>query len=132
MNKIHDGSLDDGLPEIDEKFWRNAILQRAYYRPKVSFDKYRWALRFGQMARKRHGGDADFAEVMDELAAAWKDHGGPSGLSWEEASAAVHDSWDHHGTIQGEATASQAGFKSPPTFCEHGSHVPRNIDEPNS
>jgi len=127
-----DNSCLEHLPEIDDKFWRHAILQRDYYRPEVGFDRYRWALRFGQMARKRHHGSVTFTEVMDELAAAWKDHGGPSGLSWEEACAAVQDSWEHSHTKLAETIASQAGFKSPPNFREHGNLVPRNLDEPNT
>jgi len=132
MHKIHNSSVEDDLPEVDERFWRKAVLQREHVGPECHFDKYRWALRLVQMVRRRHHEHIEYAEMMDELAAAWKEHGGPCGLSWEEAQAAVKDSWQHTGTIQAEAIASQAGFKKPPTFREQGNVVPRNTDESNS
>jgi hypothetical protein len=117
---------------IDEEFWRKTIRQRAYYRPEIAFDRYRWALRFGQLARKRHKGSAQFEEVIADLEAGWKRFGKASQLTWQEARAAIEDSWEHTGTLLAEAIASRAGFKRPPTFGDHGKVVPRNIDEPNS
>ncbi|HUB27077.1 MAG TPA: hypothetical protein VL992_16750 [Tepidisphaeraceae bacterium] len=132
MRKSHQHSDDEILPEIDERYWRKAILQRSYYRREIGFDRYRWALRFGQMARRRHHGTVEFAEVIHDLASAWAQFGGPIGLSWEEACAAIEDSWAHTSTIQAEAIASQGGYKSPPSFKEHGHLVPRNMDEANA
>jgi len=125
-------SASAALPDIDEKFWRKAILQRNFYRPEVGFDRYRWALRFGQMERRRHKREVEFASVVAELEAAWSQFGGPAGLSWEQARDAVRDSWEHGDTLQAEAIASHGGFNTPPTFCDHGKRVPRNIDEPNT
>jgi len=132
-NQAHPNNPDSAeVSEVDEKYWRAAIRQRAYYRPEIAFDRYRWALRFGQMARKRHKGSAQFQEVMADLEAAWKRFGKASQLTWEEARAAIADSWEYTGTLLGEAISSRAGFKHPPTFTEHGDVVPRNIDEPNA
>ena len=116
MRQLHNKPDNESLPEIDGKYWRKAILQRSYYRPEVGFDRYQWALRFGQMARKRHHGNVEFSQVVDDLAAAWKQFGGPVGMSWEEACSAIEDSWAHTDTLQAEAIASHAGFKSPPNF----------------
>jgi hypothetical protein len=117
--------------DIDEKYWRAAILQKPYYRGEIGFDRYRWALNYGQMARKRHGHDVKIDQVLQELADGWSKFGGPSGLTWEEAHEAVKDSWNYTDTLVAESIAKQAGFKSPPTFTEHGARVPRNLDEPN-
>jgi len=129
---ISDSSFDCPDAEIDEKYWRQAILQRCYYRNDLGFDKYRWALRYGQLAHKRHGGHADFHDLVTELAAGWQKFGGPSGLSWEEARGAIEDSWERTDSLLAESIASRAGFKRPPTFSDHGNVVPRNVDEPNS
>jgi hypothetical protein len=125
------GKHQDDTSQSDEQFWRDAILQRGFYKPEVGFDRYRWALHFGQMARKHHKHDATFETAIADLESGWKEYGGPSGLSWEEAREAVQASWEHTGTLLAEAVAGRAGFKRPPTFSEHGSVVPRNIDEPN-
>jgi hypothetical protein len=130
--KAADNPPDPDLSDIDEKYWRKAILQRDYYNPNVAFDRYRWALRFGQHARKSHKGEMTFDDMLADLEKAWIEHGGPSGLTWHEAKAAIADSWEHTGTLQAEAIASHAGFKTPPTFRDHGNLVPRNIDEPNT
>jgi hypothetical protein len=126
------GNQADEVAAEEETFWHKAIHQHNFYRPEIGFDRYRWALRFGRLARKRHKGDVSFSAVAAELEKAWKDHGGPSGLSWEEARDAVHAAWERSGTLQAEAIASHAGFKEPPTFSDNGGIVPRNVDEPNS
>jgi hypothetical protein len=125
-------SVDPDHIAIDEQYWREAILQKQYYRSEIGFDRYRWALRYGQTARNHHGGKAALNDVLTELAEGWGKFGGPSGMTWEEARDAVVDSWHHTDMLIAEAIASQAGFESPPTFAEHGSRVPRNLDEPNS
>ncbi|HVT88742.1 MAG TPA: hypothetical protein VHD56_07825 [Tepidisphaeraceae bacterium] len=117
--------------DLDEKYWRETIRQRPYYDPARGFDRYRWALQYGIQSRRKHREDVDFSTVMDELAAGWSKFGGPSGLSWEEASAAVRDAWEHQPTLMAESIASKGGYKKPPTFTQHGETVPRNIDEPN-
>jgi hypothetical protein len=135
MEPLDSNSTDSiaDLPDadIDEKYWRQAILQRRYYRDDVGFDKYRWALRYGQLAHMRHGGHADFHDLITELAAGWGQFGGPSGLTWEEARGAIEDSWNQTDSLLAESIASRAGFKRPPTFSDHGNVVPRNIDEAN-
>jgi hypothetical protein len=125
-------SIDAASADIDEKYWREAILQKSYYRGDIGFDRYRWALRYGQMARKQHGNKTVLKDVLTDLADGWSKFGGPSGLTWEEACDAVRDAWDHTDVLVADAIANQAGFKSPPTFAEHGSLVPRNVDEPNT
>jgi hypothetical protein len=123
---------DPGHADLDEAYWRQSILAKGYYRPEVSFDRYRWALRYGQLARKKFGAGVKLKDVLDELAEGWKQFGGCSQLSWKEACDAVTDSWNHTETLMAESIASQGGYKSPPTFTEQGSRVPRNIDEPNA
>jgi hypothetical protein len=118
--------------EDDETFWRKAIIQRGYYKQAIGFDRYRWALRFGELARKRHAGKVHFEQVIRELEAGWTVYGGPAGLSWEEARDAVRDSWEHTDTLLAEQIAGRGGFKRPPTFSDHQGVVPRSIDEPNS
>jgi hypothetical protein len=122
----------DSPADIDEKFWRKAILQHTFYKPEVGFDRYRWALRFGQHARRRHKGNASFEEVAADLSASWLAFGGPAGLTWDEARDAVYAAWEHAGMMNAEAIAGRGGFKEPPTFSSQGNVVPRNIDEPNS
>ena len=125
-------SLEQGHLDVDERYWRDAILQKSYYRPEIGYDRYRWALRYGQMARRHHKDGVGINDVLAELADGWSKFGGPSGLTWEQARDAVIDSWNRAETLEADAIANQAGFESPPTFTEHGTHVPRNVDEPNT
>jgi len=135
MSMNHRGEIQDdmrAMPDIDEKYWRKAILQRGYHKAGIAFERYRWALRYGQYARRRHGSGVEFDELAAELKAAWSKIGGPSGLNWQEACDAVRDSWNYTDTLMNEAIAGQAGFKTPPTFSDQGSNTPRHIDEPNT
>jgi hypothetical protein len=118
-------------PELDEDYWREAIGQRGYYRADVGFDRYRWALRYGQLAKRLHGPDVQFEDLIAELAAGWEKFGGPSNLSWEEARDAISDSWHFTDSLLAETIASRAGFESAPTFIENKGVVPRNVDESN-
>ena len=127
---VHD--LDSPHLDVDETYWRDAILQKKYYRQDIDFDRYLWALRYGQQARGRHGHQVEIAEVLQDLSEGWAKFGGPSGLTWEEARDAVIDSWHRTDMLMAEAIANQAGFKTPPTFMERGTKVPRNLDEANS
>jgi len=122
----------NSIDDIDDKYWRETILQRSYYRSDIGFDRYRWALHFGQMARKLHGNATVLKDVLTDLERDWMKFGGPSGLSWDEAREAVKDAWEQADTLVADAIANQGGFKSPPTFIEHGSRVPRNVDESNT
>ena len=74
----------------------------------------------------------EMKELLAELAAGWNKFGGPRGLTWESAQEAVVDTWNYADLLIADAIANQAAFKSPPTFAEHGSRVPRNLDEPNA
>jgi hypothetical protein len=125
MRKIHE-------PELDEDYWREAILQRGYYRPEVGYDRYRWALRYGQLAKKLHGPNVQFEDMIAELTAGWEKFGGPSNLTWEEARDAIHDSWHFTDSLLAETIASRGGFDKAPTFTDNPGAVPRNLDEPNS
>ncbi len=126
---VHD--LDSPHAQIDETYWRDAILQRQYYGEKIGFDRYRWALGYEQSVCLRNGRQMEINEVLADLADGWTKFGGPTGLTWEEARDAVIDSWYRTDTLMAEAIANQAGFKTPPTFSERGSKVPRNVDEAN-
>ncbi len=130
-HKAHRSSDQPGA-DIDEVYWRKVILHKSHYDPEIGFDRYRWALRYGQMERRRRGENVKLDQVLSDLAEGWKDFGGPSRLTWEQARAAVADSWNNTETLVAESIANQGGFKSSPTFTEHGSRVPRNIDEPNA
>jgi len=126
-----DTDQSSSAPDIDEPYWIKAIQQRKYYRPEITFDRYRWALRYGQAARRRHGAAVTFEQVEADLQNGWSSFGGPAQLTWEEARESVRDAWEHLPTLQAEAVASHAGFEKPPTFQNNGDLVPRNLDEPN-
>ena len=117
--------------KADEQFWRKALLQEGEPGEGAVIDRYRWAMRYEQMARKRHKKNVSFEEVVTELEAAWNQYGGPPGLSWPQAKAALRDSWERTDGLLADTIAGRAGFKRPPTFADHGGCVPRNIDEPN-
>jgi hypothetical protein len=121
----------DPSHDPDERYWRDAILQRCYYREEIGFDRYRWALRYGQQARKHHKHPVELHDVLAELADGWAKFGGPSGLTWAQARDAVIDSWYRTDMLLAEAIANHAGYKAPPTFAERGTRVPRNVDEAN-
>jgi hypothetical protein len=124
-------SLDADPNDIDEEYWREAILQKSYYRSDIGFDRYRWALRCGLLARRYCGKKTGLKDVLAGLAKGWSKFGGPTGLTWEQARDAVTDAWEHADMLLADSIANRGGFKSPPTFSEHGSLVPRNFDEPN-
>lgn len=124
--------VDAGQAVIDTKYWRDAVLQLSSKGHDAAFDRYRWALRYRQAAKHHHGRNVEQDELLRELAHGWGEYGGPSELTLEEARKAIVDSWNHGETLIAEASANQAGFKSPPTFAQNGSRVPRNLDESNS
>jgi hypothetical protein len=121
--------------DLDEKYWREAVLSKPYYRAQIGFDRYRWALRYGLLAHQRHGGkgrNVETGDIIRELMAGWEKFGKPSGLTWDEAREAVIDSWSHADSLIADSIANHGGFDSPPTFTEQGCLVPRNLDEPNA
>jgi hypothetical protein len=118
--------------DIDAKYWREAVVQPDSLVHDVRFDRYRWALRYRQNARHHHGRNLEMNALLKELAEGWSKFGGPSELTLVEARQAIMDSWSHTDTLAADAEANQGGFKSPPTFAQHGARVPRNIDESNT
>lgn len=117
--------------EIDEAYWKEAKAQHRYFKPEISFDRYRWALRYGQMARQRHGVDVTFEQIEADLRAGWSEFGGASQLTWDEAAGAIRAAWEYKGTLAGENMAQHGQFSHPPTFTDQGDLVPRGRDEPN-
>ena len=118
--------------EVDLHYWHKAVLRTRYGRRGIKFDRYGWALRYEQLARKRHGCCVNLKDVLADLAAGWDEFGGPSGLTLVEAKEAITNSWHRSDELTADAIANHQGFKTPPTFADQGNLVPRNIDEANA
>jgi hypothetical protein len=123
----------DPHSEVDFHYWHSAVLQtRNGWKGGHKFDRYRWALHYEQLARKRHGCDVNLKDVLADLTAGWDKFGGPHGLTLNEAKEAVTNSWHRSDELTADTIANHKGFESPPTFLEKGTLVPRNFDEANS
>ncbi len=123
--------MSDNAPQHDDPRWREQITRRAWYNPAISFEHYESALALGRSSREKLT-NATFEQVVDELALQWaKGHGGTT-PPWDQVRAAVEDAWNRGDEFSADAIALEGGFKSPPTFLEHGRSTPRNLDEPNN
>jgi hypothetical protein len=118
--------------ELDAYYWNNAVFQPRTPRKGLKFDRYRWALHYEQLARKRYGCGVNLKDVLAELTAGWEKFGGPEGLTLADAKEAITNSWHRSDELTADAIANQQGFKQPPTFADQGTLVPRNVDEANS
>jgi hypothetical protein len=116
----------------DAHFWHHAALQTHGPGRVGKFDLYRWALRYEQLARKRHGCGVNLRDVLAELNANWQHFGGPDGLNLEEAIEAITRSWHRSEELTADSIANHRQFTSPPMFTEKGNLVPRNVDESNT
>jgi len=117
-------------PEFDEKFWREAIQGRDYYRSEIGFESYRFAIEYGQVARANRGEEATFEQIEADLQKEWASFAPDARISWEQARGAVADAFKNS-TKRADAIAQRGDFAKPPTFGEQGENVPRNLDEPN-
>jgi hypothetical protein len=118
--------------EMDAYYWNKAVFQTRIPRDGGRFDRYRWALHYEQLARKRHGCNVNLKDVLAELVSGWEKYGGPDDLTLAEATDAITNSWHRSDELTADAIANHQGFKSPPTFAEKGTLVPRNVDEANT
>lgn len=133
MRGHHSKPVEDDAGVVDLHYWHKAVLQTRNGRKTVKVDAYRWALHYEQLARKRHGFAVNLKDVLADLEAGWdRFGGGPGSLTLKEAKEAVTNSWHRSDELRADSIAKHNGFKSPPTFTEKGTLVPRNLDEANS
>jgi hypothetical protein len=132
MRTSHSDFQAEHPGEVDLHYWHKAVLQIRNGKRGAKFDRYRWALRYEQLARKRHGCGVNLKDVLADLTAGWDRFGGPSDLTLIEAKEAITNSWHRSDELTADAIANHQGFKSPPTFTDQGTLVPRNIDEANA
>lgn len=80
-------------PTVEDAYWRDEYQNRPYYDPKLPYDEYGPAYRYGWEARQRTR-DQRFDDVEPELEKGWTKARANSGLSWDRARNATRDAWD--------------------------------------
>jgi outer membrane lipoprotein SlyB len=80
-------------PTIEHDFWRNNYSKRPYVRAEEDYDQYAPAYQYGWECQPYHQGKK-FDEVESHLERDWSRARGSSNLGWDQAKAAVRDSWD--------------------------------------
>lgn len=77
---------------VEDDYWRNNYLSRAYVRQGEAFDDFGPAYRLGVDSYGRYQGRT-FDQFEAELMREWDRNRGASNLPWDRARHASHDSW---------------------------------------
>jgi hypothetical protein len=83
-------------PTAEEAYWRSTYKTRPYVEPRIDFEQYGPAYRFGWEARGRYGRQ-EFEEIEPALSRDWEHARGESSLDWPHAKQAVRDAWERAG-----------------------------------
>jgi len=80
-------------PTVEEAYWQKNWSSRPYADPKLGYEHYRPAYRYGWESRMMRG-ESRWDEVEPELAKSWQERRGHSALDWAKARLATRDAWE--------------------------------------
>jgi hypothetical protein len=94
-------------PTVEGKYWSENYAARPYADPKVAYDQYAPAYRYGWESYGTRGGTngQTFESVEGDLRRGWEQAKGASHLGWDKAMTASRDAWNRVKDTASAATA---------------------------